>query len=250
MKLMTRPTRRVAVLVGAGVAALAVAGAVAYAAVPDSAGAIHGCYNKLFGSLRVIDTDRNARCLPGESAITWNQTGPQGPAGAPGPSGPSGPAGPTGTNGTNGTNGPVGPTGAPGETGPQGPAGPPGVSDAYLADATAVPMYLSAPEQTVVSMSVPPGNWVIQAVVSLDNAIVTDGVTHFPGGTGLCHIQPYGGGRNGFMALDTGHLDQTSVTLLESLNNVGATVSVRCNGPGLSVRDATIVATKVGALHE
>ena len=247
MKIMTRPTRRVAVLVGAGVAALAVAGAVAYAAVPDSAGAIHGCYNKLFGSLRVIDTDRNARCLPGESAISWNQTGPQGPAGAPGPSGPSGPAGPSGTNGTNG---PVGPAGAPGETGPQGPAGTPGVSDAYLADATAVPMYLSATEQEVVSVSVPPGNWVIQAVVSLDNAIESGGVTHFPGGTGLCHIQPYGGGRNSFMALDSGHLDKTAVTLLESLNNVGATVSVRCRGEGLSVRNATIVATKVGTLHE
>src|SRR5882757_1034844 len=96
MKLMTRPTRRVAVLVGAGVAALAVAGAVAYAAVPDSAGVIHGCYNKLFGSLRVTDTAHNGRCLAGETAISWNQTGPQGPVGA---SGASGPAGPSGTNG-------------------------------------------------------------------------------------------------------------------------------------------------------
>ncbi len=51
---------------------------------------IHGCYNTTNGSLRVVDDA--ASCKTHETAIQWNQTGPQGPQGVPGPAGPPGPA--------------------------------------------------------------------------------------------------------------------------------------------------------------
>jgi hypothetical protein len=68
---------------------------VAVVSVPDGQGAFYGCYVKSTGVLRVIDpasttTARN-RCKATETAITWNQKGPQG---LPGPAGPQGPPGP------------------------------------------------------------------------------------------------------------------------------------------------------------
>jgi hypothetical protein len=71
------------------------------AAIPDPSGAIHACYRSN-GNLRLVD---KSSCTSGETALTWNQTGPQGPAGTPGPQG-----------------GP-GPQGQPGKPGPAGVAG-------------------------------------------------------------------------------------------------------------------------------
>ena len=67
----------------------------AFASIPDASGVIHGCYNTTNGSQRIIDT-AVASCKIGETAIQWNQTGPQGPQG---PTGPQGPPGPTGQSG-------------------------------------------------------------------------------------------------------------------------------------------------------
>jgi hypothetical protein len=64
------------------VAAVA-AGAVAYAAIPDGSGMIHGCYSKRDGSLRVIDPAAGDSCGSKEASLDWSQTGPPGP---PGPS--------------------------------------------------------------------------------------------------------------------------------------------------------------------
>jgi hypothetical protein len=83
------------------VGALALAGAVAYATIPDPKGVIHGCYDSN-GRLRVIDTGRGQLCRSGETALDWSQIGPPGAAGAQGA---------------------VGPRGAPGPAGPPGPAG-------------------------------------------------------------------------------------------------------------------------------
>ena len=52
--------------------------------IPDS-GVIHGCYQKVNGQLRVIDTSQGGTCRPSEKALSWNQTGPTGPTGATGP---------------------------------------------------------------------------------------------------------------------------------------------------------------------
>lgn len=76
-----------------GVAAgLSAVGAVAAASIPDASNTIHGCYLNTGGNLRVIDTSApGAGCDgAGETALTWNQTGPQGPAGPKGDPGPAG----------------------------------------------------------------------------------------------------------------------------------------------------------------
>jgi hypothetical protein len=56
----------------------------ALAAIPDSNGIIHGCYNPTKGyKLRVIDTAKTQRCPSGQIALDWNQQGPQGEQGPP-----------------------------------------------------------------------------------------------------------------------------------------------------------------------
>ena len=59
---MKRRTRILAVAVGA----LALAGAVVYATIPDSHGVIHGCYDS-HGALRVIDTGAGQSCTSRET---------------------------------------------------------------------------------------------------------------------------------------------------------------------------------------
>jgi hypothetical protein len=85
------------------VAGLVLAGGVAYASIPDAAGVIHGCYQKVNGQLRVIDTSRGGTCSPSENALSWNQTGP---------TGAQGPTGPTGAKGATGATGPTGAAGS------------------------------------------------------------------------------------------------------------------------------------------
>jgi hypothetical protein len=81
-----------------GVTLFGIAAAV-WASVPDSAGLIHGCYNKNTGALRVIDTAKKQKCLTSELALSWSQKGPTGPVGTTGVTGPTGDRGPTGPTG-------------------------------------------------------------------------------------------------------------------------------------------------------
>jgi hypothetical protein len=74
-------TRRGMLIAAASIAVLAIAAGVAYATIPDASGVIHGCYAKINGQLRVINTDAGGKCVGGEMPLNWNQTGPQGPAG-------------------------------------------------------------------------------------------------------------------------------------------------------------------------
>ena len=82
----------------AAVAAFAVAGGIAYAAIPDAAGVIHACYRTSTddqkGQLRVVEDPAN--CRSNELAIQWNQRGAAGASGATGASGASGATGATG----------------------------------------------------------------------------------------------------------------------------------------------------------
>jgi hypothetical protein len=80
--------RRIGGSAALGGGLLLVAATVAVASIPDSNGVIHGCYNTSNGNLRVIDS-ANDNCRNSETAIFWNQTGPQGPAGPQGPPGSS-----------------------------------------------------------------------------------------------------------------------------------------------------------------
>ena len=79
----------IALLAGAGLAK---------AAIPDSNGVIHACYDNAGRTIQVIDTEAGGVCPAGQTALNWNQTGPPGPAGPPGPpaqSATQGPAGPS-----------------------------------------------------------------------------------------------------------------------------------------------------------
>ena len=112
-------------------AALGAGAAIAVASIPDSGGVINGCYatntngvtmqpSVRIGALRVIDpslphlitgpvgtpttTNYAAVCLPDETSVTWNQTGPTGPTGPTGAPGGPGTPGQQGAAGAAGTN--------------------------------------------------------------------------------------------------------------------------------------------------
>lgn len=69
------------------VLAVALAGGIAFAAIPDSPGGpIHGCYDKS-GGLRVIDPSTGASCKKYETSLDWNQAGVPGGNGTNGVSG-------------------------------------------------------------------------------------------------------------------------------------------------------------------
>lgn len=68
-------------------------GGLAFASIPDGNGVIYGCYTDIGGVLKVVDTDAGFNCGPGETSLTWNQTGPPGPIGPQGPEGLQGPQG-------------------------------------------------------------------------------------------------------------------------------------------------------------
>jgi hypothetical protein len=83
-----------------GLAGLTVAlGGVAFAAIPDSSGTIHACYQTSNGSLRVVESSSD--CRKSEASLDWNQQGASGSAGYPpgnaNSTRPDPPASPTGT---------------------------------------------------------------------------------------------------------------------------------------------------------
>jgi hypothetical protein len=83
---------------------VAVTTGVGYAAIPSSNGAVNGCYERITGILRVIDTDAGKRCKSFETPLAWNV---QGPSGAPGATGPKGDTGAKGEQGDPGAPGPT-----------------------------------------------------------------------------------------------------------------------------------------------
>src|SRR5206468_2253196 len=82
-------SRRIWLVLGAA-AAVALGTGVAFAAIPDSGGVIHACYNKTNGKLRVADATnpKLGDCLASsETALDWNRQGVQGPQGLKGEKG-------------------------------------------------------------------------------------------------------------------------------------------------------------------
>src|SRR3954447_16427829 len=100
---MRGPSRRFILRIAlATAAALAAGTAVGVAAIPDTAGTIHACFDPNgtpAGVVRVIDSPTQT-CAANETALDWNQRGEPGP---PGPAGPQGPAGVSGLSGDPGT---------------------------------------------------------------------------------------------------------------------------------------------------
>ena len=102
---MSRLKKRL-LLVGGLLAVGFAAVGIAYAAIPDG-NTINGCYAKLGGGLRVIDTAKNQKCFGlVEVPVSWNQ---QGPKGDKGDQGIQGVKGDKGDQGIQGQQGPAGP---------------------------------------------------------------------------------------------------------------------------------------------
>ncbi len=140
-------------LAGFRIAAIALlAGGSLMAQTPTlaSAQAIHACYNKKTGALRLLE---GGRCKRHEGALTWGLTGPAGDKGPAGPAGPRGPEGPLGPNGVTGATGqagpsvagPVGAAGASGATGVTGSIGATGPTGSVGATGSAGEVGASGP---------------------------------------------------------------------------------------------------------
>ena len=71
-------------------------GIIAFASIPGANGVIYGCYTNSNGTLRVIDNS-TTQCKSNETALNFNQTGPQGPRGLQGETGATGATGAPGT---------------------------------------------------------------------------------------------------------------------------------------------------------
>jgi hypothetical protein len=126
MKIAFRVTRRRVALVAALVA-LAIAGGVAYAAIPDGNNLYTACMLKNVGTVRLIDhslpaTNAMSHCTGFEAEINWNQKGQQGLQGIPGVKGDKG------DPGTPGVKGDTGDPGTPGAKGDKGDPGAPGTN--------------------------------------------------------------------------------------------------------------------------
>jgi Collagen triple helix repeat (20 copies) len=122
------PSRRRGLAV-AGIGVAVIFGAShAYAAVTTQpTTVVNACANRdEAGTLRIVTA--GTTCRRNETAITWNQTGPQGIPGLPGLPGPAGASGPTGQAGAPGATGDPGPAGAQGPAGQAGAQGAPGIA--------------------------------------------------------------------------------------------------------------------------
>jgi hypothetical protein len=148
-----------------GTAAAAVLGVAVVTGIPGANGVIHGCYNPGTGALRVIDYPTQKCETYAETALNWNQTGPQGPQGPQGPTGATGPQGQQGLPGAAGPQGTQGPQGPQGSQGPQGVQGPAGVTAVTFAGGSAI---LGTTFTQVASKNLPAGSWAIVATVNTD----------------------------------------------------------------------------------
>jgi len=79
-------------IAAAAVLVAVMAGGIAYAAIPDGGGVIHGCYNPNGAKgnngtpLNILDTVSGS-CTGSQKEVTWSQIGPQGPPGLKGDKG-------------------------------------------------------------------------------------------------------------------------------------------------------------------
>jgi hypothetical protein len=274
--------------IGVATGAAAVMVTVATASIPDSNGAIHACYTRSSGALRVADS---GVCSSKETAISWNSVGPAGltwqgewssgtnyatrdavvfkgssylavfpNSGSPPPSGnwlvlaAAGIKGDTGSSGGTGSTGPAGPAGSVGPNGPagpQGPAGPAGAagaSSAFIARESSEVDYGTSPTN-IVTLNLPVGVYAVFAKVEVTN---NDGSPQ----TETCSLST---GESGQVRLDGQDTNGTGITedsysqmmALQDLLTVSTAgqVSMTCNGFSGIATGGKITAIQVSALH-
>jgi len=220
---LLRPAVMALVIVGA-----LVVGGIAYAKIPDASGVIHGCYKKSSpnqGTLRVIDTDKAQTCANSETSLDWSQTGPQGPQG------------PQGIQGI------------------QGPEGPSGSSHAYSTSNDAVDTLLAPNSNTITSLKLPAGDYVVWATGS----VVKSGITNTTGSVNdvKCALDDPDDNSVAASEATANGLDYTDAvpyTLVATMSlPSGGTITVHCTTLTGTVNSEvdfnSLVATKVDAVN-
>ncbi|MEX0675411.1 MAG: hypothetical protein WD067_11595 [Gaiellaceae bacterium] len=278
-------TRRATIVVGLVLAA-ALAGGIAYAAIPDVSGVINGCYRTSLddqkGQLRVVDDP--ASCRSNETPIHWNQTGPRGDTGEQGiqgvqgiqglkgevgetgPQGLKGDTGDTGAAGTNGTNGTdgapgapgdpclptnpacVGPKGDTGDTGPQGPAA--GGGNVFTKSTATIREWTGMASFTALSVSLPAGSYLVNARAAVEN-IGASGLTA-PVDVIRCQLGSdiAGNVRKPLAGFQTDKWMLVSLVQLAAPGQLNLTCELDSGNPSdiWRVREAAIVALQTGAV--
>ena len=187
-------------------------GSFAFGAIPDGTGAIHGCYDKQSGSLRVTDTATNTpkACSAKEAPLAWSQQGPAGPQGDPGP------------------------------------------SDAYVGGPANAHVPAGGQPILVKQVALPPGSYVVSAKVeaAADGLNIGPAIVHCMlavGAAGIVYDHAYGT----VYSNAGGDVFEASLALMRSGGSAGPlTAQVWCDSDAPSyVTFAEVTAIKVGAIH-
>lgn len=174
-KVFSSQTVRRGASVGAiGALLIGLTAAMASASIPAADGVIDGCYVNRTGQLRVIDS-ATEQCRSQETALSWQQQGPQGPAG---PQGPPGPQGLRGEQGASGADGKDGVDGRDGIDGKDGAPGPGSAGKAWFAHDDRQPgvravKRVSASDQgygRLISLALPAGSYVLNGHTHLSSS--------------------------------------------------------------------------------
>ena len=202
------------VVVGVGAAGIA------YAAIPGADGTVQGCYTKLGGILRVVDS--SSQCKNFETPISWSQKGQKGD---PGTNGINGLNGAPGSNGVNGAPG-ISPTVAqlsPGDA--NCPAG-----GAAITDSTGSTAYVCSGQNGQAGANGQPFSGTFTSPNGLYSISVTDAGISITGTAGA-HILLHNNDlsvRSGTVAVDAGTTIQVRSGTTLGLQ-AGTDISVRAS---------------------
>jgi hypothetical protein len=176
-------------------------------------------------------------------------TGPQGDPGVRGETGlqgtpgPKGDTGAKGETGLQGTPGPKGDTGDKGEQGDQGDVGPIGPSDVYTAHAILKGVNPASGTVTVVSFSLPAGNYLVAATQTAESE----------GGRSTieCNIVVGASSQANFYARIPSELSGTLADQVTIVLGAPTTVSEQCVSAEhvMDLSEPRLTAIKVGTLH-
>lgn len=245
-----RLTWRGAAIGVAAAAAVALAGGIAYAAIPDANRVFTACVLNKVGAIRLIDpslppSNLGGHCSSFETQVTWNA---QGQPGAPGAKGDKGDPG---APGADGAPGPLGPKGDTGETGPAGPQGPSGATDAFMTNAPSGSTVLGPFSPVAVgSLSLAAGSYVFIASARVTS---TDSST----ANAECFLAPPDNSFNSSRAsVSVGALPDHKIvslnyaTTLASATTVDYSCQTAVRGEMASADEVFFTAIKVGSVTE